>query len=367
VFGSGWYLLGNETSAFEQEYSKCIGTKHCIGVANGLDALRLTLKAYIELGEMQEGDENTVPANTFIASNLAISDNRLKFVLVEPDIRGYNIDANLIVEKITKRTKEIMLVHLNGQNAMNPEIQKLVEKYSLKLIEDNAQAIGANDRERRTGSLGHASGHSFYPGKNLGALGDREAKTTDNYRLASIIRALANYESNRKKDDFQGLNPRLDEIQSAILRGKLKRLDKNNQRPREIAQYYCENITNSEIVLPNQSFKNFVLQSLNHVWHLFVIRQAKRDMLQQYLKKSGIQTLVHCPIPPHKQLSYKKGKSTINIAQKFGGRTRNFTGESFWARGYFVSTVGRDEEVIRSYIRNQKGEDRMVDQLKLRR
>lgn len=305
VIDSGWYLLGKENEAFEQGYASYIGTKHCIGVANGLDALRLILKAYIEMGIMQVGDEVIVPANTYIASILTITDNRLVPVLVEPDINSFNIDPSLIEAKITKRTKAIMIVHLYGQNAMNAEIQSLVDKYNLKLIEDNAQATGCFYGEKRTGSLGDAAGHSFYPGKNLGALGDGGAVTTNDEKLATVIRALANYGSSKKYvNEFQGLNSRLDEIQAAVLRVKLKRLDVDNQRRREIAQYYCKNIINANIILP--SFSLSVSQSHSHIWHLFVIRTPQRDQLQQYLTENGIQTLIHYPIPPHKQLAYKE-------------------------------------------------------------
>jgi dTDP-4-amino-4,6-dideoxygalactose transaminase len=310
VLDAGWYLHGSETKAFENEFAEFIGTKHCIGVANGLDALRLILKAYIEIGVMEKGDEIIVPANTFIASMLAISDNNLIPVLAEPEIHSYNIDADKIEKKITHRTKGIMLVHLYGQNAMNNKIQALAEKYNLKIIEDNAQAIGASYRENKTGSLGHASGHSFYPGKNLGCLGDGGAVTTNDNELAKIIRALANYGSNVKYvSNYKGLNSRLDEIQAAILRVKLNRLNADNMRRYQIAKYYCENISNDEIILPvhkeyfQQSTFNF---QLSHVWHLFAIRHAKRDNLQQYLEMNNIQTLIHYPIPPHKQLAYKE-------------------------------------------------------------
>jgi dTDP-4-amino-4,6-dideoxygalactose transaminase len=309
VLDSGWYLLGKENEAFEQEYASYIGIKHCIGVANGLDALRLILKAYIELGVMQEGDEIIIPANTYIASILAITDNRLIPVLVEPDLNTYNLDPFLIEDKITERTKGIMIVHLYGQNAMHPEIQRLVDKYSLKLIEDNAQAAGTNYGEKRTGSLGHAAGNSFYPGKNLGALGDAGAVTTNNDELAEVIRALANYGSKKKYENtYKGLNSRLDEIQAAVLRVKLRRLDADNQRRREIAQYYCNNIKNPAFILPNNSHSSlFTLHSsLSHVWHLFVIRTFHRDLLQAYLTDNGTQTLIHYPIPPHKQLAYKE-------------------------------------------------------------
>jgi dTDP-4-amino-4,6-dideoxygalactose transaminase len=327
VLDAGWYLLGNETKTFEEEYAEFIGTKFCIGVANGLDALRLILKAYIAMGEMNEGDEIIVPANTFIASLLAISDNQLVPVLVEPDINTYNIDPQSIEEKITDRTKGIMVVHLYGQNAMHPGIQRLVDKYGLKLIEDNAQAIGAYHdfsgetlnfkpstlNSKRTGALGHAAGHSFYPGKNLGALGDGGAVTTDDEKLAQVIRALANYGSNIKYvNDYKGLNSRLDEIQAAILRVKLKHLDANNQHRNQLAQYYCENITNPEITLPvTKEFFRLPTSGfqLSHVWHLFVIRHPHRDKLQKYLTKNEIQTLIHYPIPPHKQLAYKEMNS----------------------------------------------------------
>lgn len=311
VLDSGWYLLGNEVKAFEQEYAAYIGTKHCIGVANGLDALRLILKAYIELGIMHEGDEIIVPANTYIASILAITDNRLIPVLVEPDLNTYNLNPFLIEEKITERTKGIMLVHLYGQNAMHPEIQRLIEKYNLKLIEDNAQAAGAFYDQKRTGSLGHAAGHSFYPGKNLGCLGDGGAVTTSDDELASVIRALANYGSNQKYVNlYQGLNSRLDEIQAAILRTKLPRLDVDNQRRDEIANYYLNNIKHPDIILPRlDAISNLKLETLNfgltHVWHLFVIRTQYRDKLQQYLTENSIQTLIHYPIPPHKQQAYR--------------------------------------------------------------
>jgi dTDP-4-amino-4,6-dideoxygalactose transaminase len=300
VVNSGWYILGKEASAFEHEYAEYIGSKHCIGVANGLDALRLILRAYLESGVMKEGDEVIVPANTYIATILAITDNRLKPVLVEPDINTYNIDPFLIEEKITDRTKGIMIVHLYGQNAMHAEIQRLADKYKLKLIEDNAQAHGCYYGDKRTGSIGHAAGHSFYPGKNLGALGDAGAVTTDDDELADVIRAFGNYGSRKKYvNDYQGLNSRLDEIQAAVLRVKLKRLDSDNQKRREIAKYYCDKINHPKIILPNSK------SPLSHVWHLFIIRTSSRDKLQKYLNSYGIQTLIHYPIPPHKQLAYK--------------------------------------------------------------
>jgi dTDP-4-amino-4,6-dideoxygalactose transaminase len=327
VLDAGWYLLGKEVKAFENEYADFIGTKHCIGVANGLDALRLIFKAYIELGQMCEGDEIIVPATTFIASQLAITDNRLNPVFAEPELATYNIDPYKIEKLITNRTKGIMIVHLYGQNAMHPEIHRLVDKYKLKLIEDNAQAVGAHYQTpksldgvlseeqswKRTGAIGHAAGHSFYPGKNLGCLGDGGAVTTNDDELATIIQALANYGSNKKYvNDYQGLNSRLDEIQAAILRVKLPRLDADNQRRRGIAQYYCENIANSEITIPvTNTFFNprpfgGIEGTFSHVWHLFVIRHSRRDELHKYLSEKGIQTLIHYPIPPHKQQAFKE-------------------------------------------------------------
>ena len=300
VLESGWYLLGKEVSAFEQEYANFIGTKYCVGVANGLDALRLILRAYIELGIMQENDEIIVPANTYIASVLAITDNKLKPVFVEPEINTYNIDPFKIEEKITERTKGIMIVHLYGLNAMQPEIQRLVDKFNLKLIEDNAQGAGAYYDKKRTGSLGHASGHSFYPGKNLGAIGDAGAVTTNDEELAQTIRTIANYGSSKKYvNDYQGLNSRLDEIQAAVLSVKLKRLDQDNERRREIADQYLKNIKSSKIILPIHKSR------LEHIWHLFVVRTNQRDKFQKYLLKNEIQTLIHYPIPPHKQKAYK--------------------------------------------------------------
>lgn len=302
VLDSGWYLFGKEVSEFEQEYAEFIGSKHCICVGSGLDALRLILKAYMVLGLLQRGDEVIVPANTFIASILAISDNQLVPILIEPDIHSFNLDHKLIDRKISKRTKGIMLVHLYGRNAMMPEIQTLADKHNLLVIEDNAQAVGAFHLRNRTGSLGNAAGHSFYPGKNLGCLGDGGAVTTNDARLASVIRALANYGSENKYiNNYLGINSRLDEIQAAILRTKLTGLDADNQRRREIAQYYIDHIIQSEVTLPILKEKSYVLDDPTIVWHLFVIRHPDRDNLQHYLMKRGIETVIHYPIPPHKQ------------------------------------------------------------------
>jgi len=311
---SGWYLLGEELRAFEAEYGAYIGSRHCIGVANGLDALRLIFKAYIEIGVFKEGDEILVPANTYIASILAITDNRLVPVLVEPDIRSYNIDPFLIEEKIGPKTKGIMIVHLYGQDAMHPEIRRVTDRYGLKLIEDNAQAQGCLHEGKRTGSIGHAAGHSFYPGKNLGALGDAGAVTTDDDTLAGVVRALGNYGSRQKYvNDYQGLNSRLDEIQAAVLRVKLRRLDADNRRRREIAQYYSENISNPAVILPGipdtgdglPAGQAGIQDFIGHIWHLYVVRTKNRDRLQDYLARNGIQTLIHYPIPPHKQEAYR--------------------------------------------------------------
>ena len=307
VIDSGWYILGSEVQSFEKEFREYIGTAECIGVANGLDALRLIFRAYIEMGLMNEGDEIIVPANTYIASILAITDNRLKPVLVEPDPITYNIDPKKIEEKINDRTKGIMIVHLYGQNSMSNEIQNIINTYNLKLIEDNAQAVGCYFENKRTGSLGHAAGHSFYPGKNLGALGDGGAITTNDKDLSNHIRALANYGSMEKYvNKYKGLNSRLDEIQAAILRVKLPLLDNDNNHRNNIAQMYINKITNPKIVLPhlkdNLSNKN----RLSHVWHIFAIRTKNRNEFQQYLLNNNVQTLIHYPIPPHKQEAYKE-------------------------------------------------------------
>lgn len=311
VIDSGWYILGERVHKFESNLANYIGVKHAIGVANGLDALRLILKAYIELGVMHEGDEVIVPANTYIASILAITDNRLKPVLVDPDISTYNLDINLIEQHISPKTKAIMVVHLYGRVCWSEELNKIAEKYNLKIIEDNAQSIGAKWKGKRSGSLGHAAGFSFYPGKNLGALGDAGAVTTSDTNLAEIVRALGNYGSRKKYvNEFQGLNSRMDEIQAAFLDIKLKYLDNENNFRREVAKYYCEKIFNPEIILPVNPlfFKNFE-DNNSHVWHLFVIRVNEREKIQGIFDKKGIQTLIHYPIPPHLQNAYKEYNS----------------------------------------------------------
>lgn len=312
VIDSGWYLLGERVMLFEQHLAEYINVKHAIGVGNGLDALRLILKAYIEMGVMQEGDEVIVPANTYIATILAITDNRLKPVLVEPDINTYNLDISLIEQHITERTRAIMVVHLYGQVCWGIELERIAKKYNLKIIEDNAQAIGAEWEGLKTGALSDAAGFSFYPGKNLGALGDAGAVTTNDAQLAEVVRALANYGSRQKYvNEYQGLNSRLDELQAAFLDVKLRFLDAENQRRREVAAYYCEHITNPDTILPIRnpqsdpdSHRDRNLKS--HVWHLFVIRHPNRDALQKYLTENGIQTLIHYPIPPHKQHAYRE-------------------------------------------------------------
>lgn len=303
VVDSGWYILGEEVNTFEQHYANFIGSKYCIGVANGLDALRLILKAYLEMGIMSEGDEIIVPGNTYIATILAITDNRLTPVWIEPDIHSYQIDENLIEKAITSKTKAIMIVHLYGQCAYTEKIGELCKKYNLKLIEDNAQAHGCiyTALNKKTGNIGDAAGHSFYPGKNLGALGDGGAVTTNDEKLANIIRSLANYGSSKKYIlDYQGLNSRLDEIQAAILDVKLKYLEQDNAKRKEIARFYMDHIKNPAIILPEVKDWNA------HVFHLFVIRCKERDKLQQYLSEYGIETLIHYPFPPHKQKCYKK-------------------------------------------------------------
>lgn len=300
TFRSGWYILGQEVKTFEENLSNYIGSKHAIGVANGLDALRLILRAYMELNIIQEGDEIIVPANTYIASILAITENNLIPILVEPDPLTFNIDSTKIEEKITSKTKAILLVHLYGQISFDEKIQELATKYQLKLIEDNAQAVGSQWRGIKSGNLGDAAGFSFYPGKNLGAIGDGGAVTTNDDLLATTIRAIANYGSEKKYiNSYLGINSRLDEIQAAVLKVKLKYLDAENEIRKAIAKRYCTEIINSKIILPI-----YPQEELTHNWHLFVIQTSDRNQLQDYLKQSGIETLIHYPIPPHLQKCY---------------------------------------------------------------
>ena len=299
VVDSGWYLQGWENEQFERHYADYIGTKYCIGCGNGLDALIWIYRAYIELGIMQPGDEVIVPANTYIASILAITENGLKAVQVEPDARTLELDETKIEEAITPKTKSLLLVHLYGRCAYSEKIAELCHKQGFRLVEDNAQAHGCSYRGRKTGSLGDAAGHSFYPGKNLGALGDGGAVTTDNKELADCIRALANYGSQKKYVfKYRGRNSRLDEIQAAVLDVKLRHLDDDNRRRQQVAACYYEHINNPLIILPKR------LPDENNVYHLFPILCERRDELQQYLLQNGIQTLIHYPIPPYLQECY---------------------------------------------------------------
>ena len=304
VIDSGWYIQGAEVKAFEEEFAAWCGTQHCIGVANGLDALTLTLRAWKELGKLREGDEVIVPANTYIASVLAITENRLKPVLVEPDEATYNLCVEKTAAAITPKTKAILAVHLYGQLVPMPDILSLAKTHRLLVLEDSAQAHGAEIDGKKAGSWGDASGFSFYPGKNLGALGDGGAVTTNDEELAHTIRALGNYGSHKKYENlYQGLNSRLDEMQAALLRVKLRYLDGETRRRREIALAYAREIENLAISHPTGP--DATMSSLqNHAFHLNVVRTAMRDVLQQHLQKAGVQTVIHYPIPPHQQKAY---------------------------------------------------------------
>ena len=302
VIDSGWYLMGARVNEFEKKLSDYCQVPYAIGVGNGLDALRLILKAYKELGVMKDGDEVIVPANTYIASILAITDNNLVPVLVEPDPSTYNLDFSRIESHVSSRTKAIMVVHLYGRVCWSEDLIEIANKHDLKLIEDNAQAIGASWRGTKTGALGDAAGFSFYPGKNLGALGDAGAVTTSDEELAKMIRALSNYGSEKKyENNYQGLNSRLDEIQAAFLSIKLKFIDKENEHRRNLARCYLREIHNEEFTLPE-----LPRNPAEHVWHLFVIRSNKRNSLQEYLQENGVQSIIHYPIPPHKQKAYSR-------------------------------------------------------------
>lgn len=297
VLDSGQYLLGEEVKSFEQEFAAYCGTKHCIGVANGLDALNLIIKAY----DFPKNSEIIVPANTYIATILAISANGHIPKLVEPDIKTYNIDVNLIEKEITSKTVAIMPVHLYGQICEMDKINAIAKKHGLKVIEDSAQAHGAIYKDKRAGNLGDASGFSFYPGKNLGCLGDGGAITTNDEGLAQKLCALRNYGSHVKYQNiYKGVNSRLDEIQAAVLRIKLKYLDEDNQKRRKISEFYRANIKNEKIILP------YVQSEESHVWHIFPIMTEKRDVLQKKLSDNCIQSVIHYPIPPHKQEAYKE-------------------------------------------------------------
>lgn len=302
VVNSGWYLQGEENARFEADYSKYIGTKYTIGCANGLDALIWIFRAYIEMGVMRPGDEVIVPANTYIATILALTENGLVPVLCEPKFNTLEIDDDIIESKITERAKAICIVHLYGRISCTPKILDICKKYNLKLIEDNAQAHGCiyAPTGQRTGSIGDAAGHSFYPGKNLGALGDGGAVTTNDPELAATVRALANYGSREKYVfKYTGRNSRLDEIQAAVLDVKLKHLDEDNAHRKEVANYYYEHISNPLITLPER------LPDEQNVYHLFPILCKRRDELKAYLEQNGIGTVIHYPIPPHKQECYK--------------------------------------------------------------
>lgn len=299
VVNSGWYLQGNENKAFAEEYARYIGTRHCVGCGNGLDALTLILRAYKEMGRLHDGDEVIVPANTYIATILAITENNLTPVLVEPRIDTFQIDDNLIERAITSRTRAIMIVHLYGLCAYTERINEICHNHNLLLIEDNAQAHGCRYNDRLTGSLGNAAAHSFYPGKNLGALGDGGAVTTDDEELANMIGALGNYGSERKYVfKYKGRNSRLDEIQAAVLRVKLKYLDADNALRRSIAMQYIEHIDNPLLTLPSTDYCH------RSVHHIFPVLCSERERLQQHLLNQGIQTMIHYPIPPHRQQCY---------------------------------------------------------------
>ena len=314
VLDSGWYLKGEATRRFEQHYAEYIGTRHCVGCGNGLDALTLIFRAYKEMGVMQDGDEVIVPANTYIASILAVTENRLNPVLVEPSIDTLQIDDTLIEQAITPRTRAVMIVHLYGRCAYTERIGNLCRQYGLKLIEDNAQAHGCvfkdNDSlngsvcdaaqpHRKTGSLGDAAGHSFYPTKNLGAFGDAGAVTTNDEELAAMVRTLGNYGSSRKYVfDYQGCNSRMDEVQAAILDAKMKDLDAGNLRRKEIAAIYINKVKHPDIVIPQCQ--------RDSVWHIFPVLCPRRDELQHFLLDHGVETQIHYPIPPHQQQGYKE-------------------------------------------------------------
>ena len=304
VVNSGWYLQGEENKRFEEHYASFIGTKHCVGCANGLDALIWIFRAYIEMGVMQPGDEVIVPANTYIATILAITENGLKPILIEPKLNTLEIDDDKIEEHITEHTKAVCIVHLYGRNAYTDKIGELCKKYNLKLIEDNAQAHGCKHTDGRvTGSIGDAAGHSFYPGKNLGALGDGGAVTTNDPELAAAVRALANYGSQKKYVfKYAGCNSRLDEIQAAVLDVKLKYLVEDNQHRKEAAHLYYDGIKNPLVTLPD------LLPDEQNVYHLFpiLVGGGKRDALHDYLEQNGVGTVIHYPIPPHKQECYVK-------------------------------------------------------------
>lgn len=308
VIDSGWYITGKELENFEKNFASYCGTKYAIGVANGLDALTLVLRAWKELDKIKEGDEVIVPANTYIASILAITENKLVPVLVEPDEHTYNLSEKNIINAITSKTKVILPVHLYGGISPMKEIMNIAKKYNLLVLEDCAQSQGASIDGVKAGAWGHASGFSFYPGKNLGALGDAGAITTNDEQLAKTIMALRNYGSHKKYVNiYQGVNSRLDEIQAAMLNVKLKYLDSENEYRRGIAKYYLDNINNEKIKIRNINYTQ------EHVWHIFAIECEERDKLVSYLSDNGIQTLIHYPTPPHKQEAYKNLNITYSL------------------------------------------------------
>ena len=308
VLESGIHMIGQETEAFENSFAKYCGTEYCVGVGNGLDALILSLRSYIELGFMNEGDEVIVPANTYIATILAITENRLKPVLIEPDIKTYNITHKTIEAAITDKTKAIIIVHLYGQSVDFDPIKLLAKKYNLKIIEDAAQAHGALYKKSTVGALGDTGCFSFFPGKNLGALGDAGAVTTNDYEISMMVRSLRNYgednfsnlASRKYKNSFKGRNSRMDEIQASFLSAKLNDLQSDTEKKRECAKFYLQNIDNPKINLP------YVPSWTNPAWHLFVIRTEDRDKLKIYLENLGIKTLIHYPLPPHKQKAFSE-------------------------------------------------------------
>jgi dTDP-4-amino-4,6-dideoxygalactose transaminase len=308
VIDSGWYVLGQEVKAFENEFAAYCGVQHCVGLANGLDALVLTLRAWKEMGKLKEGDEIIVPANTYIASLLAITENRLTPVLVEPDEYSYNLCPDKVRNAITSKTKAILAVHLYGQLAPMNALMAIADEYKLLVLEDSAQAHGARKDGKSAGNWGHASGFSFYPGKNLGALGDAGAMTTNDPELAQTVRALGNYGSHKKYENiYQGINSRLDELQAALLRTKLPHLESETRMRQKIALAYAHGITNPLLRMPIPL--NATLHTLeHHVFHLFVIRVKQRTTFQAYLKSAGVDTLIHYPIPPHQQQAYENLK-----------------------------------------------------------
>ncbi len=342
VIDSGWYLMGKELETFEQSYATMCNVEFALGVANGLDALRLIFKGYIELGIMSKGDEVIVPANTYIASVLAITDNDLIPVFVEPNLETYNLDSNKIEAAITSKTKAILTVHLYGQNSIDDQMLEICSKHDLKLIEDGAQSHGAKWNNKISGSLGDAAGHSFYPGKNLGALGDAGAVTTNDKVLAKTISALRNYGSEKKYENkYKGLNSRLDEIQAAFLSVKLKYIQKDIEGRRKVANYYLENIKNPAFILPKVNNKE------GHVWHLFIIRTKNRVKLKNYLKEKGIETLIHYPIPPHKQNAYKEwNNETYIISEKLHNEIISIPISSVIEKKEYVRVV----EVLNDFI-----------------